>query len=168
MIFWNSSAFLWGEDVLTGLSVFLPSLLMGWEVFHQVILILTPTPIYLTELTSKREGNCNVMITGPVDHGLHVILSRELNPRPTHDWFIFSFFTASAMNSSSHRRIVATTSSPLYRLGHQSALALSRAEVLRVTKYLQTNAFPLGSGGAKGISSRSTKESHWKKPQVKW
>ena len=23
---------------------------------------------------------CNVMITGPVDHGLHVILLRELNP----------------------------------------------------------------------------------------
>ena len=45
------------------------------------------------------------------------------------------------MNSSSHRRIVATTSSPSYRLGHQSALALSGAEVLRVADYLQTNAF---------------------------
>ena len=46
------------------------------------------------------------------------------------------------MDSSSHHRIVATTSSPLYRLGHQSALALSGAEVLRIIDYLQTNAYP--------------------------
>ena len=50
-------------------------------------------------------------------------------------------FTAFTINSSSYRRIVATTSSPLYRLGHQSALALSRVEVLHVTDYLQINAF---------------------------
>ena len=99
------------------------------------------------------------MITRPVDHGLHVVLSRELNPRPTRG-LSTSTFTASAMNSSSHRRIVATTSSPSYRLGHQSALAPSGTEVLRVADYLQTNAFPLGGGGARGISSRSTKESH--------
>ena len=36
------------------------------------------------------------------------------------------------MNSSSHYCIVATTSSSLYQLGHQSALAFSGAEVLRV------------------------------------
>lgn len=26
------------------------------------------------ELTSKKEGNCNVMVTGPTDHESHVIL----------------------------------------------------------------------------------------------
>ena len=49
---------------------------MGWEVFYQVTLI--PTPIRLTELTSKRKGNCNVMIKGPADHGLHV--TYQLHP----------------------------------------------------------------------------------------
>ena len=52
-----------------------------------------------------------------------------------------SILTASAMNSSLYRQIVTTTLSLLYRLGHQLALALSRAEVLRVTDYLQTNVF---------------------------
>ena len=46
------------------------------------------------------------------------------------------------MNSSSHRRIVATTSSPLYQLGNQSALAPFGAKVLCIADYLQTNAFP--------------------------
>ena len=46
------------------------------------------------------------------------------------------------MNSSSYRRIVATTSSLLYRFSHQSALAPSGAEVLRIADDLQTNAFP--------------------------
>ena len=46
------------------------------------------------------------------------------------------------MNSSSYRRIVITTLSLLYRLGHQSAQAFFKAEVLRVADYLQTNAFP--------------------------
>ena len=31
-----------------------------------------PIPLRLAGLTSKREDNCNVMIEGPVDHGLHV------------------------------------------------------------------------------------------------
>ena len=48
---------------------------MGWEVFHQAILILIS--IRLTELMSKKEGNCNVMVTGLTDHGLHVIQSCE-------------------------------------------------------------------------------------------
>ena len=46
------------------------------------------------------------------------------------------------MNSFSHRCIVTTIVSPLYQLGHQSVLALSRAEVLDVADHLQTNAFP--------------------------
>ena len=74
---------------------------------------------------------------GTCSHGLHVTLPRDL----TRD-LSTSPFTASAMNSSSDRRIVATTSSPSYRLGYQSALAPSRVEVLRVADYLQTNAFP--------------------------
>ena len=49
---------------------------MGWEVFYQVILI--PIPIRLTGLTSKREGNCNVMIEGLADHELHV--TYQLHP----------------------------------------------------------------------------------------
>ena len=32
---------------------------MGWEVFYQATFI--PTPIRLMVLTSKREGNCNVV-----------------------------------------------------------------------------------------------------------
>ena len=87
--------------------------------------------------------NCNAMITEPVDHGLHVILSRELISSGLHMTYQLhpSIYIISALNSSLHRRIVATTSSPLYRLGHRSALALSRVEVLRITDYLQTNAF---------------------------
>ena len=59
--------------------------------------------------------NCNVMIMGPADYGLHVI------------------FLATAMSSFSYRLIIATTSSPLYRLGSTLALALSRTEVPCVT-----------------------------------
>ena len=44
----------------------------------------------------------------------------------------FHFFTASAINSSSHCRIATTSWSFLYQLGHQSVLALSGIEVLRV------------------------------------
>ena len=66
------------------------------------------------ELTSKREDNCNVMITGPTDHGLQVI------------------FLATAMSSSLYHLIVTTTLSPLYQLGRKSALAFSGAEILRV------------------------------------
>ena len=80
------------------------------------------------------------MITGLVDHRLHVIL-----PHPAYTWlinFIFQSYTASAINSFSHRCIVATTSSSLYQLGHQSALAFSGAKILHVVDYLQTNAFP--------------------------
>ena len=93
-------------------------------------------PIRLKELMSKRDGNCNVMITGPVDHELYVI------------------FLATAMIFSLYRLIIATTSSLLYRLGSTSALALSRTEFLRVAceskqfalmsahkDYLLTNAF---------------------------
>ena len=56
--------------------------------------------------------------------------------------FTLHFFIASAMNFYLHRRIIATTPSVLYRLGHQSALALSGAKVLRIADYLHTNAFP--------------------------
>ena len=80
------------------------------------------------------------MITGLVDHGLHVILLH-----PAYIWlinFIFQIYTASAMNFFSHRCIIATTSSSLYRLGHQSALAFFGVKVLRVANYLQTMAFP--------------------------
>ena len=74
------------------------------------------------------------MITGPVDHGLHVIWSR-LN----------LIFLAIAMSSSSYRHIVATNSSPLYRLGHQSALGLLGAEVLYVACEPKQFALVVGS-----------------------
>ena len=79
------------------------------------------------------------MITGPVNHGLHVIL-----PHPAYIWlinFIFQIYIAFAMNFSSDHRIVATISSLLYWLGYQLTLAHFGAEVLCVANYLQTNAF---------------------------
>ena len=42
---------------------------MGWEVFYQATLISTR----LTELMSKRKNNCNIIIMGPIDYGLHEI-----------------------------------------------------------------------------------------------
>ena len=54
------------------------------------------------------------MITEPADHRLHLI------------------FLAIAMSSFSYRLNIAMTPSPSYRLGYKSALAFSRAEVLRV------------------------------------
>ena len=62
---------------------------MGWEVFYQGTLI--PTHTHSTELTSRRESNCNIIITGPVDHGLHVVLLYKLNSQPTCDLFTSSF-----------------------------------------------------------------------------
>ena len=126
--------------------VFLPSLpSLGWEVFyqrHDLLRLISfstwlrcfhwsigffpkfpnrlggflsiPTSIHLTELMSKKESNFNVMITGLADHELHVI------------------FLNTAISSSSYRFIVPTTSSPLYQLGHKSALDLSGIEVLRI------------------------------------
>ena len=44
---------------------------MGWEVYYQVTLI--PTPTRLTVLMCKREDNCNIMITEPIDYKLHMI-----------------------------------------------------------------------------------------------
>ena len=86
---------------------------------------------------------CNVMITEPVITGCtwscHMSLTLGLHVTCQ---LHLSIFTASAINSSSHRCIVATTSSSLYRLGHQSVLAPFKAKVLRVANYLQTNAFP--------------------------
>ena len=74
------------------------------------------------------------MITGSVSHELHIILPRNLTTWSYRKFINFTlhFFIASAMNSSSHHLIVATTSSLLYQLGHQSALAFSGAEVLHV------------------------------------
>ena len=73
---------------------------MGWEVFHQATVI--PIPIRSMELTSKREDNCNIMVTGPINHGLHVISHMS---QFTHDLITLSFHPkilhASASSSSS-------------------------------------------------------------------
>ena len=100
---------------------------MGWEVFHQIILIPILIPTCLTELTSKKEGNYNVMIMGPADHGLDII------------------FLATAMSSFLYRFIIATTSSPLFRLGYTSALALPGTEVLRIAYEPKQFALIVGS-----------------------
>ena len=125
MILWDSSASLRGYDVLISLPVFLPNPPIGWEVFYQATLITTS--IRSTELTSKRESNCNVMVMGPTNHGLHVI------------------FLATAMSSSLYRLIVATISSPSFWLGYTSALALSRTEVICVTCEPKQFALIVGS-----------------------
>ena len=54
------------------------------------------------------------MITGSANHGLYII------------------FFVTAMSFSLYRLIVATTSSPLFRLGYILALALFKIEILRV------------------------------------
>ena len=92
---------------------------------------------------SKRKGNHNVMTTGPIDYGLHVILLRELTSLGLYVSYQLhpSIYTAFALNSFSHRRIIIIPSSLSYQLGHQSALALFREEVLCVMDYLQTIAF---------------------------
>ena len=91
--------------------------IFGWNNSH-IALIEISLPITLY---------CNVMITGLVDHGLHVILH------------------ATAMSSSSFRFIVATTSSLLYRLGSTSALALSGTKVPRIACKPKQFALIVGS-----------------------
>ena len=133
---------------------------MGWEVFYQVTLI--PTPIYSTELTSKREGKSNVMITGFINLGLHMILSRQLNPRPTCDWSTSSFnlhhfcyelfFTPSHccynLNSLIPTRPPISTSSFWSRSPMHSRLLVDQC------------FSGSGCGGAKRVSSCSIKKSH--------
>ena len=69
---------------------------------------------------------------GPADHGLHMIQSRDFDHHPAYTRLVNLIFLATTMSSSLHRLIVAINSFPSYRLGHQSVLALSGAEVLRV------------------------------------
>ena len=78
------------------------------------------------------------MITGPVDHGLHVILSPDLTSPGLNVTYQLHplIYTASALNSSSYLHIIVTISSALYQLGYQLALALSGAEVLCIIDYL--------------------------------
>ena len=83
------------------------------------------------ELMSKREGNCNVMITGPADHGLH----------------------ATTMSSSLYRLIITTILSPSYQLNYKSALALSRTQVLCVA-YMSNKKFALIVGSQKLLTDQ--------------
>ena len=84
------------------------------------------------------------MITRPINHGLHVILSRELTSPILHMTYQLHplIYTTSALNSSLHHQIVAISSRSSYKLGHQSALAFFGAELLCVTDYLQIIVFP--------------------------
>ena len=83
--------------------------------------------IWRIDLKANIYCGCNVMITGPADHGLHVI------------------FFATAMSSSSYRLIIATTSSPLYQFGSISVLALFGTEIPRVACELKQFALIVGS-----------------------
>ena len=115
---------------------------IGWMVFDQAKLIFTL--ICLMKLTSKREGNCNVMIIRPADHGLYMIQSRKFNHHPSCTElvsFIFSssnlpylnlIFLTTTRSSFLYCFIFVTTSSPLYQLGYQLALAPFREKVLRI------------------------------------
>ena len=133
---------------------------MGWEVFHQVILI--PTPIRLIEITSKRESNCNVMITGLVDHKLHVVLSHELNPRLTRDLSTSSFnphrlryelfFTPSHCR---HDFISLVPTRPLISNSSFWSRSPTRRRLFADQRFSGS-----GGSGARGVSSHSTKESH--------
>ena len=78
------------------------------------------------------------MITEPVYHGLHVILSRKLTSLGLYMTYQLypSIYTVSALNSFSHHCIIATISSLSYQLGHQSALDLSGVKVLCIADYL--------------------------------
>ena len=67
-------------------SRFSSSILQWVGRFFTKLPTLIPIPIRLIEPTSKREGNYNIMITGPADHGLHVIQSREFNYHPAYMW----------------------------------------------------------------------------------
>ena len=83
------------------------------------------------------------MITGPINHGLHVLLSHKLNLQPTQDLFTLSFnphrLRYELFFTPLHHRYNLISLIPTWQ---QSTLALSRIEVLRVADYLQTNAFP--------------------------
>ena len=90
--------------------------------------------------------DCNIMIIGPIDHGLHVIQSREFNYYLTYTWLIKLIILTTAMSSSSYCLIAITTLSPLYRLDPQSALLFSVTDVLHVAYELNKQfALILGS-----------------------
>ena len=96
-------------------------------VFYQVTLI--PIPTRSTNLTSKRKGNCYIMIMVCM-WSSYVSLTLDLHMSCLLYLSILTIFTISP--SSSYCLIVVTTSSFLYQLGHQSTLALSGVEVLRI------------------------------------
>ena len=91
---------------------------------------------------SKKKGNCNIMTTEPVDYGLYVILSRELNLWSTHNWSTSSFnlqrlrYKLSFTLSHCRYKLISPVSTrPLI-----STSSFWR-EALRVADYLQTNTF---------------------------
>ena len=84
------------------------------------------------------------MITGPVDHELHIII------------------LAIAMSSSLYHLIVATTKSLLYQLGHKSALALSRTEVLQIA--YEPKQFVLRSAYKNYLQSNTILDTVWPDP----
>ena len=51
---------------------------LGWEVFQQTTLTPILIPTRLMELTSKKKGNCNVMIKKLADHRLY--MTHQLYP----------------------------------------------------------------------------------------
>ena len=133
---------------------------MGWKVFQQVTLILTPT--HLAELMSKKKDNFNIMITGLVDDVLYVILSHKLNSRPMYDLSTLSFnlycLCYKLFFTPSHRCY--NLISPIPTRSPISTGSFWSRNTMRCR--LRTDHRFSGSigGGAKGVSSRSIKESH--------
>ena len=134
---------------------------------------------------------CNVMITGPADHGFDVIPLYELKHHPACIWFnnfIFSsqnliclnlIFFATARSSLLYCLFTATISSLLYWLGYQLTSTLSRVKVLCIAcdlnkqltwllfykKRLLANQRLSKFAGdrAREVSLCSIKKSYWKR-----
>ena len=133
---------------------------MGWEIFHQVTLIFIP--IYLTELTFKRKGNCNVMITGLVNHGLYVVLLCEL-----HSWPIRDLSTSSFNLHRLHYELFFIPSHRSYNLISLvptwppiSTSSFWSKSPIGCRLFVDQRFSGSGGDGVKGVSSRSTKKSH--------
>ena len=133
---------------------------MGWEVFHQVTLI--PIPIYLMKLMSKKEGNCNVIITRFVDHELYMVLLRELNPQPIRDLSTLSFnpqrlryelfFT---LSHCCYNLISLIPTWPPISTSSFWSKSLTRHRLLTDQRF-----FGSGDNGARTVSSRFIKKNH--------
>ena len=124
---------------------------MDWEVFYRVTLIFTS----LTELKFKKQGNCDIMIMGPVDHRLNVILPHDLTCDSSSSSFNLHRFRYELFFTLFHCRFnlipliptwlpISTSSflsrSPMHRIWAKQIVWFDPR--LMKKDYLQTKAFP--------------------------